>query len=663
MQQTEKVELGNVFSDSKLIIPRYQRDYSWTEKQVDDLFDDILYTINNYYDTEDKYHYFGTLVLEKQGKVKGPASRWDKYAVVDGQQRLITTTILIRVVVDVLEDEKKHAINDETKKKIEQLKNSLLNEYVKDSGNRKFILEGLSEGPYNEIVVAGEDPHRVVDKDSPLVAHRIKEAYNTLKNRLTKEVESETNSLAEKIDYIEDIVFAFTGDFKLTPNILDDMDEASRMFKVINDRGRDLTELDKIKSHLMYCCTVLDDLEPEIVSRRVNSAVETITEIPGSSEKDLQRYVKIHWDIFSGEQKKDWLKNHDGYNEGYKRDLGFEERLQGLPWYASISRERNSLSDFVTNYIESLENLAKYYVYCRFPDYSYRNEYISKEISNMFYAFKNTGNYHPYMIFSIGCLYAFDDGSGKFTDENNTTKVEKCLKYVRASALFYNQVLSNTGAFTVPAENLGHKSFWYKWQQENNIKKEYLFSGRKHSMYNVPSTNNALLDDIESSFTLKIENKLPIDSIKDDYLLSQDVISAEFTDGWGGFKSKKTVKTLLYYYEKELRSSEMGKLGLPTLQKWCENTEIEHMVPQNPQKGGKLPHHDKQINKIGNLLVLTSSDNISASNNLYEEKYEENYKGSNLEMVNELPEELDVDAIDKRSEDIADELLNSLLVQ
>lgn len=66
------------------------------------MFDDIIYAVENYREDSDKYHYFGTIVLEEDGKVRQPGVEWDKYNVIDGQQRLITTTILARVLSPII---------------------------------------------------------------------------------------------------------------------------------------------------------------------------------------------------------------------------------------------------------------------------------------------------------------------------------------------------------------------------------------------------------------------------------------------------------------------------------------------------------------------------------------------------------------------------------
>lgn len=648
MQQTEKVELKDIFSNSQLIIPEYQRDYSWTEKQVKDLFNDIIYSVDNYSESDTKYHYFGTLVLEKRDKIDGPTAPWDKYAIVDGQQRITTTTIFIRVVVDLLEKIQEQNITEEIRKDINMLHDSLLEEYIINGRIKKLKPIGLSKEPYDKIVIDGKNPDKVVDENSPLVSHKIKNAYDILDSKLEQELNDNSNSISDVIDRLRDIIFSFTGDFKLTPNILDDMDEASRMFKVINDRGRDLTALDRIKSHLMYCCTFVDDLEPEDISLKINNAIETITSIPNSSEDDLNRYVGMHGILFTGELRNEWLKNYDKYNKNYNKKMSYEDRIQTMPWYANVSRDKKSLKDFINNYVDSLEEMAEYYVNVRFPDYSYKKDNISKNMANTFYVYNQSGLSRPYEIFSIGCMYAF---------QNDQDKLEKCLNYTLTPAIFYNQVLKNTSSFSRLSMKVGHKAFWYRWSQEKQIKKDYVFESRIHSQYKIPDTEKELLNHIEKRYNSKISKNCSKDAVKN-YMMEKDVLEGDYTDGWGGFRSKNTAKILLYYYEYGLRSN-TGKLNIPILQKWCENTEIEHMLPQNPNSN-KLTHHNKQVNKFGNLLILSSEDNISASNKPYKEKLNNHYNDVGLEMTKELPKNLTAKTIDNRSDEIIKKLIDDI---
>ena len=77
----ETCSLGQLFSNP-LIIPDYQRNYCWEEKQVRDLWQSLKDV-----PIEGKYH-LGTIILQKDSH--------GSYAVIDGQQRLVTLTLICR---------------------------------------------------------------------------------------------------------------------------------------------------------------------------------------------------------------------------------------------------------------------------------------------------------------------------------------------------------------------------------------------------------------------------------------------------------------------------------------------------------------------------------------------------------------------------------------
>lgn len=68
-------------------VPAYQRDYSWTEEQWEDLWTDI----EDLAQRPDDTHYMGALVVE------GRSDR--EFAVIDGQQRLATLSLLVLAVI------------------------------------------------------------------------------------------------------------------------------------------------------------------------------------------------------------------------------------------------------------------------------------------------------------------------------------------------------------------------------------------------------------------------------------------------------------------------------------------------------------------------------------------------------------------------------------
>src|SRR5690606_8482509 len=92
--------ISKIFTEKLFRIPDYQRGYAWTEKQLKDFWTDILQLEDN------KNHYVGVLTLERVPKEtyeKWAEDKWiidsksfEPFYIVDGQQRLTTTIILIQ---------------------------------------------------------------------------------------------------------------------------------------------------------------------------------------------------------------------------------------------------------------------------------------------------------------------------------------------------------------------------------------------------------------------------------------------------------------------------------------------------------------------------------------------------------------------------------------
>lgn len=80
-----KMTLAEIFN-LNLTIPPYQRTYCWDKENVTELFNSIIMT------SEDEYH-IGTIILQR---VQAEHYNNDVFNIIDGQQRLVTLTLLAR---------------------------------------------------------------------------------------------------------------------------------------------------------------------------------------------------------------------------------------------------------------------------------------------------------------------------------------------------------------------------------------------------------------------------------------------------------------------------------------------------------------------------------------------------------------------------------------
>src|SRR5262245_58097527 len=121
--QTELLSLSKIFTENLFRIPDYQRGYSWTERQLKDFWSDIMLL------DVDRDHYTGGLTLEEVSKAQFEswpddlwiiqAKRFTPYYVVDGQQRLTTSLILLQSILEKVGPyrELNYSTTEEIKKK------------------------------------------------------------------------------------------------------------------------------------------------------------------------------------------------------------------------------------------------------------------------------------------------------------------------------------------------------------------------------------------------------------------------------------------------------------------------------------------------------------------------------------------------------------------
>jgi uncharacterized protein with ParB-like and HNH nuclease domain len=74
---------------TQFVIPVFQRDYSWTEDQCEQLWNDIVRVGRG---SGDRGHFMGSLVYVPSGDTSAGFTRW---LLIDGQQRMTTLTLLL----------------------------------------------------------------------------------------------------------------------------------------------------------------------------------------------------------------------------------------------------------------------------------------------------------------------------------------------------------------------------------------------------------------------------------------------------------------------------------------------------------------------------------------------------------------------------------------
>lgn len=83
--ENHKFTIDEAFRECFYVVPDYQREYVWTDKQITQLLEDI----DEQMDSSSSEYFIGTILVSPRDGEKG------HYDVIDGQQRLTTTFLIL----------------------------------------------------------------------------------------------------------------------------------------------------------------------------------------------------------------------------------------------------------------------------------------------------------------------------------------------------------------------------------------------------------------------------------------------------------------------------------------------------------------------------------------------------------------------------------------
>ncbi|EJN3359340.1 DUF262 domain-containing protein [Vibrio alginolyticus] len=239
--------LEQVFSENTLLkVPKYQRAYSWQKDNIDQFTSDIEVLFKSFQSgATDENHFLGGVVCVR---IPNKDVLDDKvvYQLVDGQQRLSTTVLLISRLIHFLKGMK---LNEESsgirERRVNKYKSKFL-EFISEENGKdvkfpRITLSRRDEDYYHDVVLNG------VITDSELASHKlIKNAVSKI-DAWFKLLFKDDNE--EEILRNSDVLFrVISSALKILMIKMSDVNDAYRLFQVINDRGRSLTAGDLLRA-------------------------------------------------------------------------------------------------------------------------------------------------------------------------------------------------------------------------------------------------------------------------------------------------------------------------------------------------------------------------------------------------------------------------------
>ena len=225
--------LQQLFNNRIFKIPDYQRGYSWEKQQVEEFLDDleILSSAN--------HHYTGTIVLhESKDSTKKQDNEGTTFAetdIVDGQQRITTIVLLLNEISRELGIFKNsHPLSMGIKKNYVESENLGGGSLYKLSLNKdtdNFFKKGIlpeSQGVHAPPIASSQ---------------RLLEA----KAQISKYLKTSARDQGNRENWLRNLLIKITTKLYFNLYEVESAAEVGVIFEVMNDRGKPLTNLEKVK--------------------------------------------------------------------------------------------------------------------------------------------------------------------------------------------------------------------------------------------------------------------------------------------------------------------------------------------------------------------------------------------------------------------------------
>jgi len=232
----QEFSVSEIFSSGEYIIPMYQRNYSWGEREIVQLLDDIYDFWKEFTkeDSSNKRYYIGTLVVYDR-----LASNKDVYETVDGQQRLTTINVILAV-----------------------LQNNF--DLSFDLGGNKPIIQFENRKTSTEAIMQCFSGNFSGDVK---INFNIKDAYFIIKKKIQQLKQEISKTKGD--GYFDDFVKCLLNDICLICVHLPEETDLNHYFEIMNNRGEQLEKHEILKAHLLGYLNHIECTKEKVIAKKV----------------------------------------------------------------------------------------------------------------------------------------------------------------------------------------------------------------------------------------------------------------------------------------------------------------------------------------------------------------------------------------------------------
>lgn len=310
---TQLQSLSKIFTERLFRIPDYQRGYAWEEKQLRDFWNDINQL------EAGKNHYTGVLTLEAVPRdlyQKWEDDLWiieaknfQPFYIVDGQQRLTTSIILIQAILEQINSEDK--LNYTSYLDIQR---KFIFDSKDDGISRSYIFGYEQDNPsyeYLKTYIFGEYSTTAGDLKETIYTQNLKHAKSFFEEELKVLDSNELGKIYKKVT--QQLLFNI---FTIAEEV-----DVCVAFETMNNRGKPLSYLELLKNRLIYLSLKFQepDSERRALRRTINDCWKAIYHNLGRNKNnplDDDQFLAAHYLLYFSSLTRD--RNE---SEKYRRNV------------------------------------------------------------------------------------------------------------------------------------------------------------------------------------------------------------------------------------------------------------------------------------------------------------------------------------------------------
>lgn len=257
-------------------VPMFQRDYSWTDEEWDDLWQDIVALREPNGETG---HYMGYIVLQSTDE--------RHFNVIDGQQRLTTLSLIVLAALNNLNRLVNDGVEPENnRRRIDELRKTYIGflDPVTLVTSSKLTLNRHNDRYYQTYLVPLEA--KLPKRNLRASEHLLRKSFEWFDERIRIDIASSRDGadLARFVDTVADRLF-FT-----VIQVTDELN-AYKVFETLNSRGVRLSSTDLLKNYLFSVAHSAGSHEQEM--RAIEEQWEAVVGKLGS--ESVPDFLRVYW--------------------------------------------------------------------------------------------------------------------------------------------------------------------------------------------------------------------------------------------------------------------------------------------------------------------------------------------------------------------------------